>query len=230
MLLSIITVSRYYDEELFRTIKSVDNDFSSFINKCEVEHIIVCSEEVEYANKDNREYIYTPPKGIYNAMNIGLHNSIGEWVWFLNAGDECIKGVSLKLLQIINSCDEKVNVIKAGVGTIGQEVNVTFGKIASPHQGTFYRKNILTIVGGFREDYKIISDRIMFDTLFLRRLKMYQCDLVVAKFYENGISSSKNGKKLICKESFKYAMEYPISIFRWYRYFKSIYIYVKSQK
>jgi hypothetical protein len=126
-------------------------------------------------------------------------------------------------------CGENVNVIKAGIETIGQEINITFGKIASPHQGTFYRKNILTIVDGFREDYKIISDRIVFDILFLRKVKMYQCNLVVAKFYENGISSSKNGKKLICKESFKYAMEYPINLFRWYRYFKSIHNYWKCK-
>jgi glycosyltransferase involved in cell wall biosynthesis len=202
MLLSIITVSRYYDAELFRTIKSVDDDFSSFINRSEVEHIIVCSENVEYANENNRKYIYTHPKGIYNAMNIGLNDATGEWVWFLNAGDECIKGVSVELLQIMNSCDEETKVIKAGVETISEKINITFGRIASPHQGTVYRKNILTIVGGYREDYRIISDRIIFDILYLRKVKMVQCSLVIAKFYINGISSSKKGKKLICTESF----------------------------
>jgi glycosyltransferase involved in cell wall biosynthesis len=200
----------------------VDNDFSFFLEKDEVEHIVVCSEKAEYDIKSKRIYVCTPPKGIYNAMNIGLYNAKGNWVWFLNAGDECMMGVSSKLLQIINSCGENVNVIKAGVETIGQAVNVTFGKLASPHQGTFYKKRILTIAGGFREDYKIISDRIMFDILLLKRVKMYRCNLVVARFYENGISSSENGKKQICKESFRYAISKPYDILRWYRYFKDV--------
>jgi hypothetical protein len=161
-------------------------------------------------------------------MNTGLNNAAGEWVWFLNAGDECMSGISVKLLQVINSCAENITVIKAGVESItGYSSKTVFGGIASPHQGTFYRKSILTAIGGYREDYKIISDRIMFDILFIKKMKMHQCSLVVAKFYENGISSTKNGKKLICKESFKYAMEHPTGLFRWYRYFKSIYLYLK---
>jgi glycosyltransferase involved in cell wall biosynthesis len=224
-LLSIITISRYYDKELFKTIKSVDNEFSSFIIDYKIEHIIVCSEEVEYVDESKRKYLYTPPKGIYNAMNIGLNNATGEWIWFLNAGDKCVKGIAIGLLHTMNSCNE--DIIKSGIEAIGQETNITFGKIASPHQGTFYRKNILTSIGGYREDYKIISDRIVFDIFFLKKVKMYQSNLIVAQFYKNGISSTKYGKKLTYKESFKYAMEYPISLFRWYRYLKSIYNYLK---
>ncbi|MDR0606477.1 MAG: glycosyltransferase [Bacteroidales bacterium] len=231
MILSIITVSRYYDEELFKTIKSVDNNFSSFIAKYEVDHIIVCSEKAEYANNDNRKYIYTPPKGIYNAMNIGLHCAIGEWVWFLNAGDECMEGIGAKLLQIMKLCNHNEIIIKAGVESIRKNnIKIMFGKIVSPHQGTFYRKKELKNIRGYREDYKIISDWIVFESFLSRKAKMLQTDLIVARFYENGISSTKEGKWLICKESFKCAMEHPTRIFRWYRHFKSIYNYIKNQK
>jgi glycosyltransferase involved in cell wall biosynthesis len=206
----------------------VNEDFALFPEECTVEHIIVCGENAEYAKEGNQQYIYSSPQGIYNAMNTGLNSATGEWVWFLNAGDECMSGISPKLLQVINSCAEDISVIKAGVESISEYGSATvFGKIASPHQGTFYRKSILTSVGGYREDYKMISDRIMFDLLFFEKIKMYQCNLVVAKFYENGISSTKNGKRQICKESFRYAMEYPISLFRWYRYVKSIYLCIK---
>jgi hypothetical protein len=225
MLLSIITVSRYYNEELFKTVKSVDDEFSLFIEQFEVEHLIVCSEEVEYVNENNRKYIYTLPKGIYNAMNIGLNNAIGEWVWFLNAGDECMRNISVKLLKLMNSCDE--NVIKSGVESVGQKTKIVFGKLVSPHQGTFYRKKTLNTIGGYREDYKIISDRIVFDILLSKKIKMYNSNLIVARFHEIGVSSTSDGKNLICKESFKYAMEYPVSLFRWYRYLKSLHNYLK---
>jgi glycosyltransferase involved in cell wall biosynthesis len=217
MILSIITVSRYYDEELFKTIESVDNDFSLFIDKCEVEHIIVCSEKAGYASKDNRKYIYTPPKGVYNAMNIGLHRAIGEWLWFLNAGDECMEGISAKLMQIMSFCN--ASIIKSGVEAINDSgCRIVFGKIVSPHQGTFYKRHILSEMGGFREDYKIISDRILFDKFLIKRIKMYQSELIVARFYENGISST--GKDIKIKESLCHALELPVSPLRWYRYFK----------
>jgi glycosyltransferase involved in cell wall biosynthesis len=221
MILSIITVSRYYDDDLLKTNKSVDDDFSHFIGKYDVEHIVICSEEVKYANEYKRKYIYTPPKGIYNAMNIGLNNANGEWVWFLNAGDECMRDISTKLLHIMNSCSESI--IKSGVEVIGDDVKIVFGRIVAPHQGTFYRKKILNIIGGYREDYKIISDWIVFNVLLSKKIKMYQSNLIVAKFYKNGVTSTNEGKWLICKESFKYTMEYPISLYRWYRFFISLY-------
>jgi glycosyltransferase involved in cell wall biosynthesis len=227
MILSIITISRYYDDKLLKTIRSVDYDFSSFIDKHEVEHIIVCGEEIVYTNTSERKYLYAPPKGIYNAMNIGLNNAIGEWIWFLNAGDKCMKGISEKLLHTILFCNKQgKNIIKAGVESVSNYGSKTvFGKVVSPHQGTFYKRCILSDTGGFREDFKMISDRVLFDEFLMQGIKMYQSKLIAAKFYENGISSTCDGRWLICKESYKYAMEHPVNVFRWYRYLKSIYNY-----
>jgi glycosyltransferase involved in cell wall biosynthesis len=219
MRLSIITVSLYCDDELFKTLKSVNETFSLFMNKSEVEHVIVCSEKMEYADEGNRKYICAYPKGIYNAMNIGLNSAVGEWVWFLNAGDECINGIGAELLQIMSVCN--AGVIKSGIESIKNGISITvYGKIVSPHPGTFYKRRILSGAGGFREDYKVISDRIMFDRLMMKRIKMYQSKLVVARFYENGISSGGEGKDIKIRESLRYALKFPVSPLRWYRYFK----------
>jgi hypothetical protein len=154
-------------------------------------------------------------------MNVGLNNATGEWLWFLNAGDECMKNISIELLCTIDSC--KASVIKSGVQAIKQNTKIMFGRVVSPHQGTFYRRNVLTSIGGYREDYKIISDWIAFNVLLSKNTKMHQSELIVAKFYENGVSSTQQGKRLISKEALKYAIECPTDLFRWYRFFKSIY-------
>ena len=44
--------------------------------------------------------------GIYNAMNIGLLNAVGEFVVFLNAGDQLIRSVSLReIIKKLNNVD-----------------------------------------------------------------------------------------------------------------------------
>jgi glycosyltransferase involved in cell wall biosynthesis len=226
-LLSIITVSRYYDEELFKTIKSVDNEFLSFIINGEIEHIIVCSEEVEYTNEAKRKYIYTPPKGIYNAMNVGLHNAIGEWLWFLNAGDETKTGISGKLLNYFNLYSN-VDIIIAGISIVkdGQCFD-SFGRKFPPHQSTFYKNKVLSRIGGYREDFRGISDVIVFDRLDNKKSSKCKVNLIVANYYWNGFSSSVKGKKIIRKEFFRYAILKPYSPLRWYRYFKNVYNYWK---
>jgi glycosyltransferase involved in cell wall biosynthesis len=197
------------------------------MNKCEVEHIIVCSDEVEYANESNRKYIYAPPKGIYNAMNIGLNNAIGEWVWFLNAGDEAKPSISKKLLDCLNRYSN-AGIIIAGVSIIknGQCFD-SYGRKFPPHQSTFYKRKIL-VLEGYREDFKGIADVIAFDKLNKQTSKC-KIDLIVANYYWNGFSSSVKGKKIIRKEFFRYAMLKPYSFLRWYRYFKNVYNYWKCR-
>jgi glycosyltransferase involved in cell wall biosynthesis len=225
MILSIITVSRYFDESLFKTVKSVDSEFLPLLND-KVEHIVVCSENTGYnCIVNNRKCIYIPPRGIYNAMNVGLNNAKGEWLWFLNAGDEAKNGISDILF---NSFKSNNDILIAGVCIIkdGQYKN-SFGRKFPPHQSTFYRKKCLLSIGGYREDFKGISDVIVFDMLINRNVSKCKINLIVANYYWDGFSSSVDGKKIIKKEFFRYAMLKPYSLLRWYRYLKNVYNYWK---
>ncbi len=89
MLLSIITINYNDKFGLERTIKSVqEQTFTNF------EHIIIDggstdgSKEVIEANKNSFSYwVSEPDKGIYNAMNKGIKEAKGEYLFFLNSGD-----------------------------------------------------------------------------------------------------------------------------------------------
>ncbi|GAA4464466.1 glycosyltransferase family 2 protein [Nibrella saemangeumensis] len=88
-LLSIITVTYNAGRFLERTIQSIGKPTG------EVEYIIV-----DGGSKDNtlnlvRQYedhvtkwVSEPDRGLYDAMNKGLKLAQGDYVWFMNAGDE----------------------------------------------------------------------------------------------------------------------------------------------
>ena len=94
MILSIIIISKDNIEQLHNTIKSC----SSFLNDNDCEFVFVDSssakEQVRNLILDacrpsnNIRYTYQEPVGIYKAMNQGVNQSSGNFIWFVNAGDE----------------------------------------------------------------------------------------------------------------------------------------------
>lgn len=92
MFLSIITVTKNDPGGLRRTIDSVDRQsFQDY------EHIVVngsrgldCTLEVSNFSRDSRKFVFQRDFGIYDAMNIGLSCASGDYILFLNGGDELI--------------------------------------------------------------------------------------------------------------------------------------------
>ena len=88
-LISIVTITYNAANELIPTMKSVREQTEK-----DFEHLII-----DGASKDNtleiaRKYaspslkiLSEPDKGLYDAMNKGLHMAKGKYVLFLNAGD-----------------------------------------------------------------------------------------------------------------------------------------------
>lgn len=53
-------------------------------------------------------WISEPDNGIYDAMNKGLRNATGEYVWFINAGDLINSNETLE--NLINQCPNNVDI------------------------------------------------------------------------------------------------------------------------
>lgn len=89
-LVSIITITYNAERFLERTIRSVIAYPSP-----DVEYIIIDGSSMDGTLDIIRQYephitdwISEPDRGLYDAMNKGLHRARGEYVWFMNAGDE----------------------------------------------------------------------------------------------------------------------------------------------
>ena len=94
MILSIIIISKDDIDQLHNTIKSC----SSFLSDNDFEFVFVDSSSAKDQVRNlifdacrlsnNIRYTYQEPAGIYKAMNQGVNQSSGNYIWFVNAGDE----------------------------------------------------------------------------------------------------------------------------------------------
>jgi len=88
-IISIITVVKNDASNIKKTIQSVLNQSYSHI-----QYIIIDGSStdgtLDIINefKDKIDTITSEPdRGIYDAMNKGIHHAQGEWIFFLNSGD-----------------------------------------------------------------------------------------------------------------------------------------------
>lgn len=108
---SIITITYNAGRFLERTIQSLLMQQAT-----DYEHIII-----DGASKDDTlaiikrhenhitNWISEPDRGLYDAMNKGLHRATGQYVWFMNAGDELHDSQTLSnLLERIKASDADV--------------------------------------------------------------------------------------------------------------------------
>ena len=89
--LSIITITYQAEQYLERTIQSILVQG----NRTDIEYIIIdgASKDgtlgiIEHYREHINSFISEPDRGIYDAMNKGLAKASGEYVVFMNAGDE----------------------------------------------------------------------------------------------------------------------------------------------
>ena len=93
-MISIITITYNAERFLARTISSIVGQEGCTLG-VDYEYIIVdgASKDGTLAiirrhEKQITRWVSEPDRGLYDAMNKGLHLATGQYVWFMNAGDE----------------------------------------------------------------------------------------------------------------------------------------------
>lgn len=205
-MISVITIAKNEEKTIERTILSVINQSAS----SEIEYIVIdgksSDKTLEIINKYKSKIskiISEPDFGIYNAMNKGIKAANGDYILFLNAGDElfCNKTIE-KFLPKLN-CD-----LIFGDITIrdknGKDSTIEYDFIddfelfykSLPHPCTFIKKECFLKLDLYDETKKIMSDWQWFLKYFKSGGKYSYIKIPVAIFYLGGISTSKKFKKL----------------------------------
>lgn len=207
--ITLITINYNNAVGLQKTIESVvkqtENDF---------EYIVVdgasTDGSVEILKNQNSKlrYLSEPDTGIYNAMNKGIKMATGEFLLFINSGDELADDKVVESLQ--KSLFSDTEIASGGLTLISNkssllllppnEVSLSYCMRAGlTHPNTVIRKTLFEKYGLYNEQNKIVSDWEFFlIAAGLNSCNYQKLDFAVARFYEDGISS--NNKELLSRE------------------------------
>ena len=230
MKISIITVCKNAENAIERTMLSVVTQ-SCFSEN--IEYLIIDGASTDktleiirqYTGKYPIKWISEPDSGIYNAMNKGIKFATGDYLLFLNAGDYLIHyNVIKSLMNLFESGEFDViygNAIFVNplsenyyIKTVNQPLDAYFFyENFLPHQATFYKKSIFEKLGGYDENFRIISDHILNKKLLCdHHASTKHVDQVISVFLSDGISSTNKDLNfpdclISCKSFFKSRFE-----------------------
>jgi len=173
----------------------------------EVEFLIVDSSQnteiknfLTHSRINDFSYFFQEPKGIYPAMNFGLNQSRGKWIWFLNAGDTKYQSTTLpEIIQLLES-SEKLSAVIFSVNHVVSEnlvwsktvpmINLISGSqvIDCNHQGFIARKSAILESGGFDTTFKYAADSKLMD-MITKNGDFLLDNRAVANFQIGGTSS-----------------------------------------
>lgn len=202
--ISIITVNLNNVEGLQRTMDSVFTQTWK-----EFEYLVIDggstdgSKELIEENTGKVDYwISEPDKGIYNAMNKGIKVSTGEYLLFLNSGDELFNNYVLEEnIDAIHTED----LIYFDILLVFNDLTrihhypedlkfTTFMEGAIGHPTTFIHRNLFQKIGFYDESLRIVADWKFFAIAVVKhKCTRKKVKAVLAKFYMDGVSTL-NGK------------------------------------
>lgn len=201
MFLSIITVTKDDPVGLRRTIDSVDRQsFQDY------EHIIVngtidldCALEVSSFSRDYRKFVFQRDFGIYDAMNIGLSCASGEYVLFLNGGDELVdEALRIAERQVQEEGEPDLFCFKQEfVAMDGRLLKVRqhYGPDEPSYLIPFWHQALLIKTDLHRRfrydpDMRVAGDHDLFLRLLKERPSIGSSDQVLSRMTDGGISQT----------------------------------------
>lgn len=197
-ILSIVTISKEDNEELRLTLETVKDILSIY----DLELIVVVSKGNKSLLKSrinsytpNNKLIVNRDSGIFNAMNLGMSECRGNYIWFLNAGDRFNYLFNFSNLNDILNL-KKYDILFCSVINVYQDLKYlrTVKTDSFPHQG-FIAKRDLLLENRFDEQ-RMTADHLQMKTLVssTKDLRVIQEPLVI--FEMTGISSLPSLSKL----------------------------------
>lgn len=215
MKLSIITVNLNNKTGLDHTFESINNQsWQSF------EYIVIDGGSNDGSllsieqNKRINTYISEPDLGVYDAMNKGIKLASGEYLLFLNSGDQLHQA---NTLELVNSQLERDDIIYGNLEFVSQNSSnyvyvypstLTFQFLFNKslgHPATFIKKALFLEYGYYEISYKIIADWVFFiNTIVKRQVKTKHINTTISLFEDNGMSSLPENQNQILQDREKF--------------------------
>lgn len=204
MKISIITVNYNNAADLEHTVKSVMSQKYS-----DLEYIIVdggsTDESVSVIKKNESvidKWVSEKDNGIYNAMNKGITMATGDYVLFLNSGDQFFHA------NILNDLEGHIShsdLIAFDIHTLGQGIdqikkhpdNLSFSFLFNDtfaHQSVFIKRELFDKVGLYDESLKIVADwKFFIEAVTFHRASYKSVNEILTTYNLDGISATAEG-------------------------------------
>lgn len=197
---SIITITRNHRFGL----KSTANSILSQTHQ-DYEWLIIDGASTDGTTEDLENYpeariISEPDAGIYDAMNKGIHHAIGDYIIFMNAGDQFADSGVLETIfdRLQSFCSSPPDLIygdswESGHYKPARSAKTILWGMFTHHQSILYRRSALAILR-YSLEYKIAAD---YDLTF-RFLKIHPTTLYIPRpicIFETGGVSQQHVKR-----------------------------------
>lgn len=197
--ISIITV-------VFNSVNLIEKTILSIINQNydHFEYVIIDGGSTDGTLEIIRKYehfidywLSEKDKGIYDAMNKGVLKVNGDFILFLNSGDELVPNLDMsKILEILSKAEKSIvygNCILDNNGErklkkYSKKLNFDFG-LPFNHQSCFTPKKILENQS-FQTNFKILGDLELYKNLKQKGISFLHIDMPISIYGLNGISSN----------------------------------------
>ena len=209
MLLTIITINLNNAAGLKKTIESVKGQ--TWKN---YEYVVIDGGSVDESIgliKDNSSsishWISEADKGIYNAINKGIHLAKGKYLLILNSGDilnsprvlETLSGYLEKNYDIVYGNTELVSPkAKPRIKTPPKKFYfdyLTHNTLV--HQSVLIKRDLHHTVGAYNEELKIVADwAFLLDATAKYRATCLYVDLIISSYDTTGISAKNKNQRL----------------------------------
>ncbi|MEI8140397.1 MAG: glycosyltransferase family 2 protein [bacterium] len=217
MKLSIITINLNHADGLEKTVKSViGQTFKDF------EFIVIDGGSKDssldviraYADLITR-WVSEPDTGIYNAMNKGLHLAQGEYVYFLNSGDQFYSPLVLDTIftgagpieDMVYGDFMRANATEVNPADLQPDILTLFRffRRGLCHQTIFYKRILFASLGDYDETFMIAADwdftiRVLLADRSTRHLPVTVVNCEGAGISETQAQLSSREKDIIMKQ------------------------------
>ena len=138
--------------------------------------------------------LWTPPTGVYGALNTGIQVSKRPWLQIVNSGDMLLPGARNAISQVIEKDrDIDVHVFCQQAGSSRGEGYVFIPDSASlwPHQSVVMHSRVHKILGYYDLNYRLTADQIFLASV--RKSFSWKIHDFTLTYYDlNGMSSAVN--------------------------------------
>lgn len=152
----------------------------------------------KYAKKDIRiKWKSESDKGIYDAMNKGVTQAVGEWIFVLGSDDELLPDGLKAFEEYMDEADliygNFIGIYPSGntYNGISKPLSALPKCMPASHQAMLMKKNLIDECGGFDLSFRSRADNNLVTKAFVNGYQFKRIDAYISKVRLDGFSSTR---------------------------------------